>query len=153
MPALPASLPSNIVNLKLSLLDQSGLNFATFYCIELCFLIGIVSCNPVECITLSESEVKGCGALQAVSLFSLLGLGFDLCFYASLESFFRVKGIVVVSLWCKHAKKLGHWKSFYMKERFGLTCQTLQFAMEAKHRGFCSYSFSGRKYTFWLWHA
>lgn len=43
MPVLPASPLSSVLNLKLNLLDQSGLNFATFCCIELCCLMGIVS--------------------------------------------------------------------------------------------------------------
>lgn len=86
MPTLSASLLSNIVNLKLNLLDQSGLNFATFCSIDLCFLMGIVSCNPVVCVTLKESAVTGCSVLkQFVCFLALPGLRSHLSFYAGLE--------------------------------------------------------------------
>lgn len=39
---------------SLNLLNQSRLNSTTFCCIELCFLMRTVSCNPVVCITLRK---------------------------------------------------------------------------------------------------
>lgn len=139
------SLFSNIVNLKVNLLNQSRLNFATFCCIELCFLMRTVSCNPVVCITLR----KCCYVMwwfKTIWCFFLHYMGQALIWVLFLQvlnySFrYGASTAVVQSSWVtgNHCT----WR-----RDLHLMCPAPLFATKAKHKDFCSYSSSSRKQTF-----